>query len=253
MATVHMDMSGAIAVIRIDNLKARNAMTLDMYAQLEAILSALDLERVKGVVVTGHSTAFASGTDIAAFQDFGSTDEAMNYENDLERILRRVEQCPVPTLAAISGACTGGGAVLAAACDLRIASPSMRFGVPIARTLGNCLSIANLRRLVALIGLGRVQDMMLRARLLDAEAALASGLISEIVPEEQLLTRAAQILAEILGFAPLTIDATRGALRNLSDEATASEGYIRQCYGSQDFREGVTAFLGKRAPQWVGA
>ena len=107
------------------------------------------------VVAGADGRAFAAGTDISLFDNFRTESDALAYEGRMDRVLSAVERCPVPTIAAISGACTGGGAAIAAACDLRIAAANMRFGFPIARTLGNCLSIANLARLVALIGFAR--------------------------------------------------------------------------------------------------
>ena len=130
------------------------------------------------MVLTGAGDkAFAAGTDIGQFRDFRTADDAIAYEAKLDRVLGALERCAVPTIAAVSGACTGGGAGIAAACDLRLASaPNARFGFPIARTLGNCLSMANVARLSALIGAARVTEMIFTARLFSASEALAVGL-----------------------------------------------------------------------------
>jgi len=164
-----------------------------------------------------------------------------------------LERCAVPVIAAVSGACTGGGAGIAAACDLRIAAVGARFGFPIARTLGNCLSIANVARLAALIGPGRVTEMIFTARLLGAEEALAVGLVTEVLPDFAALMARAEALARLVaGNAPLTLRATKEGLRRLREALPADEDLVRMCYGSEDFREGMEAFLGKRAPVWKG-
>jgi enoyl-CoA hydratase/carnithine racemase len=167
-----------------------------------------------------------------------------------------LESVRVPTIAAIAGACTGAGAAIAACCDLRIGSPSARYGFPIARTLGNCLSMANYTRAAALIGIARLKDLIMRARLMDAQEMLAGGLLSEITPdEESLLTRAQSLAEEVASLAPLTLWATKEALRRVRDRMKpedAGSDLIVACYMSEDFREGVEAFLTKRQPRWTG-
>ena len=168
-----------------------------------------------------------------------------------------LERLRVPTIAAIAGACTGGGAGMAACCDLRIAAGTLRFGFPIARTLGNCLSLANYARLAALIGPARVKDMVFTARLIEAEEARAIGLVSEILPDAAALAQRAEELARLVaGHAPLTLRATKEALRRIKDRSAApgdaDHDLLLMCYMSADFREGMDAFLGKRAPAWQG-
>ena len=169
-------------------------------------------------------------------------------------MLGTLERCPVPTIAAIAGACTGGGAAIAAACDMRIASATARFGFPIARTLANCLSMSNLARFSALVGTARVIEMVYTARLFSAAEAQSAGLVSEVLPDQAALEARATELATLLaGHAPLTMRATKEALRRLRDNLPPDEDLIRLCYTSADFREGMDAFLTKRAPVWQGA
>ena len=170
-------------------------------------------------------------------------------------MLTALETCPVPTIAAIAGACTGGGAGMAAACDLRIATQASRFGFPVARTLGNCLSISNYTRLAALVGPAVVKDMVFTARLLGAEEAKSAGFIGEIVEDREALdTRADELSKHIATLAPLTLRATKEALRRIKDRMRPEEGrdLILSCYMSEDFREGLDAFLTKRTPHWRG-
>jgi enoyl-CoA hydratase len=231
---------------------ARNALTFAMYERLAEI--ATSPGDAKALVLTGAGDkAFAAGTDIAQFRAFATADDAIAYEARLDRVLGALERCAVPTIAAVAGACTGGGAGIAAACDLRIAAANARFGFPIARTLGNCLSMANIARLSALIGPARVIDMIFTARLLSAQEAQAAGLVGEILPDaDALATRATELATLVASHAPLTLRATKEEIRRLRDNLPPDEDLIRLCYTSADFREGMEAFLTKRPPVWTG-
>jgi enoyl-CoA hydratase/carnithine racemase len=235
----------------------RNALTFAMYEGVAKICSRVGQTReVKALVITGAGEkAFAAGTDIAQFLDFRDGEDGIAYERKMDRTLDVIERCPVPTVAAIAGFCTGGGAAIAAACDFRIATASAQFGFPIARTLGNCLSLANYARLAALIGPQRVKEMILLAKLFDAPAALQVGLVSEVLPDVAALhARAGELAATLASHAPLTMQVTKEALRRLQARMAEDniDDLIRLAYGSADFRDGRTAFLGKRAPRWTG-
>ncbi len=242
----------AIGYVTFNRPQARNALTFAMYEGLAAICTAAS--DIRALVITGAGEkAFAAGTDISQFRAFSGAEDAIAYEAKLDRVLGTLERCPVPTIAAIAGACTGGGAAIAAACDRRIAAANARFGCPIARTLGNCLSMANIARLASLIGPGRVAEMIFTARLLDAEEARAAGLVTEVLPDPAALAARADALARLVAsHAPLTLRATKEALRRLRDSLPPDEDLIRLCYTSADFREGMEAFLGKRTPAWQG-
>jgi enoyl-CoA hydratase/carnithine racemase len=253
-----MERKGAMVWITFNRPQARNALTWNMYNRLEAACHEINADRaVRAVVLTGAGgQAFVAGTDIGQFRAFKTEQDALDYEARGNLIMRTLESVRVPTIAAIAGACTGAGAAIAACCDLRIASPSARYGFPIARTLGNCLSMANYTRAAALIGFARLKDLMMRARLLDAQEMLGCGLISEVTADEESLLPRAQALAdEVASMAPLTLWATKEALRRARDtlmpDGTDSD-LIVACYTSQDFKEGVEAFLGKRKPIWTG-
>jgi len=241
-----------IGFVTLNRPEARNALTFGMYERLSEI--SVDPGGARALVISGAGErAFAAGTDIGQFRDFRTAEDGIAYEARLDRVLGALERCAVPVIAAVSGACTGGGAGIAAACDLRIAAVGARFGFPIARTLGNCLSIANVARLAALIGPGRVTEMIFTARLLGAEEALAVGLVTEVLPDFAALMARAEALARLVaGNAPLTLRATKEGLRRLREALPADEDLVRMCYGSEDFREGMEAFLGKRAPVWKG-
>ncbi len=247
----------SIGFITFNRPQARNALTFGMYERMAEIVDGVDGSgRIKALVLSGAGgLAFAAGTDISQFRSFSGPQDALDYEARIDRVIVRLEACVVPTIAAIAGACTGGGLAIAGACDLRIAATGAKFGMPIARTLGNCLSMANLNRLVALIGVARVKELIFTSRLVSAEDALGLGLVSEVLPDAVALAlRAAEMASQIAGLAPLTLRATKMALRRLRDDGPGAEDQdlIRMCYESADFREGLEAFLGKRKPEWRG-
>lgn len=245
-----------IATVTFNRPHARNAMTFEMYDRLADICAGAAGETgLRVIVLTGAGgAAFASGTDIAQFREITGAEEALAYEARIGRVLSAIEDCQVPTIAAIAGACTGGGAAMAACCDLRIAASDMRFGFPIARTLGNTLSLQNYARLSALIGAARVKDLIFTARLLDAREAAAWGLVHEVVDPAELKSGARDLAERIAGHAPLTLRAAKRALAVLRPEVTAEAAreLNLSCYLSEDFREGIEAFLAKRPPNWKG-
>jgi enoyl-CoA hydratase len=246
-----------IGRITFNRPQARNAFTFAMYERLAEICERANRDHaIKVLLLRGAGDkAFAAGTDINQFRAFKTPQDGLDYENRIDRVLGILETCRVPTIAAINGACTGGGAGLAACCDLRIGTRSTRIGFPIARTLGNCLSMSNVSRITALIGPARVKDLIFTARLVEAEEAASVGLLNEVVDDLAALDRRADEIARLVaGNAPLTLSATKQAVARLQKRLTREEGedLILMCYTSQDFREGLDAFLTKRAPQWRG-
>ena len=251
------EVRGDIGIITFNRPQARNAFTFAMYERLAEICTEVDeIGSVKALILTGAGgKAFAAGTDISQFRAFVTPEDAIGYEERIDRVLGILERCRVPTIAAIAGACTGGGAGIASRCDLRIGAANAKFGFPIARTLGNCLSLGNYARLAALIGAARVKDIIFTTRLVDAREALAIGLLTELIEDvDQLMLRAEEVARLVASHAPLTLQASKEALRRLLPQTAGEEGrdLILMCYMSEDFREGMDAFLNKRTPQWKG-
>jgi len=242
--------------IRVDRPAARNAMTFAMYDRIAGLCREANADAsVKAVVLTGSGDAFVAGTDIAQFVDFTEASQALEYERRMDTWLGAIEDVRVPTIAALRGPVVGGGLAIAAACDLRVAAPSARFGVPVARTLGNCFSAANLVRLAALVGLGRVKELVLTARLIDAQEARAIGLVTEVVASEEALeARVDELVEQLASFAPLTLHATKEMVRRIRARMMPEEAsdLVALCYTSEDFREGVAAFIARRKPVWKG-
>jgi enoyl-CoA hydratase len=246
---------GVVGWVVFNRPEARNAMTWPMYQQLKEACETIAADpEVRCVVFRGAGgEAFVAGTDIAQFRDFSSADDGIAYEKQMEVYLSTVESLPVPTLAVIEGWAIGGGLAIAGVCDLRIATPGSRFGVPIARTLGNCLSTENYARLVAGFGASRVKKMLLMAEPLHAEEALASGFLSEIVEPEALDGRVAEICDRLTVNAPITMRTAKEAIRRLLHSAMPpGDDLVAQSYGSRDFRIGVEAFVAKTQPKWEG-
>jgi enoyl-CoA hydratase/carnithine racemase len=255
MSELEVRQDGAVLTVLFNRPEARNAMTFAMYDGLEEACTRADADdSVRVMVLRGAGgRAFVAGTDISQFSTFTSGEDGIAYEDRISRVVNRLEDVAVPTVAAIEGPCVGGGLALAAACDLRVATESSRFGVPIARTLGNCLSMAGYARLVSMLGPARTKDIVFTARMVGADEALAAGFATEVVAAEEIDARVAELAELLATHAPITLKATKEAIRRIR-EANLPDGsdLIAEAYGSDDFRQGVAAFLDKRPPSWTG-
>jgi enoyl-CoA hydratase/carnithine racemase len=253
--TVDLSIEGGVASVTFNRPEARNAMTWAMYEQLQAICGQLREDgAVRVVRFQGAGTeAFVAGTDIAQFQSFTTGEDGVDYERRIDAAIGLLESLPMPAVAVVQGWCVGGGLAIATACDFRIATPASKFGVPIARTLGNCLSIANVARLVAAFGRSRVERLLLLADLIAADEAKACGYLLDVVPAEEIEAAAQRLCSKLATLAPVTQQVSKDTLlRLLRQSLPQAEDLIHRCYGSADFREGVQAFVAKRPPQWQG-
>ena len=252
---VRLERQGAVATVWFERPEARNALTSAMYEQFTAICESLAGDRDLRVALFrgAGGKAFVAGTDIGGFLEFESAEDGSVYEREMERHLGALLSIPAPTVAAIEGVAVGGGLNIAAACDLRIATTGSRFGTPIAKTLGNCLSMPNYARLLAGFGESRAKRMLLLGELLSAEEAQAAGFLAALVSAEEFEAAIERVVAQLLSNAPLTLAVSKEAIRRLK-ERTLPDGddLIRRIYGSADFKAGVRAFLDKTKPQWRG-
>ena len=253
---VAWDINESVGVVTLSRPEARNALTWDMYDALVAACDTAEADaNVRVLIIRGSGGAFAAGTDISQFRDFANGDAGVAYERRLDAVIDRIERVSLATIAEVDGPAVGGGCAIAMACDFRICSERARFGVPVSRTLGNCLSIANAARMVDLIGPALTRDLLLSGRLIDAREALRTGLANAIVPIDDLQQETIKIAAELSTRARSTIKATKATLLRLRDHRRpprdSADDILRECYGSAEFKEGVAAFLDGRKPRWT--
>lgn len=247
---------GPIAWITFNRPQARNAMTFAMYEELVKVCDDLeDDPDFRVLVLTGAGDkAFVAGTDINQFQTFTDPEHALDYESNIGKVIDRLESFPRPTIAMIRGYAVGGGASMALACDLRICTPDAKFGVPIARTLGNTLATGGLARLVDLVGPARTKEMLFMAKMVTADEGYTMGLVNEIVEPDDIEARTQEIAETIASHAPITIQTVKEGVRRILElrRPERFQDLILRAYMSEDFKEGVSAFLEKRKPEWKG-
>jgi len=252
------DTQGPLAILTFNRPEARNAMTWDMYQALIGACERADGDdTVRVLILRGAGgKAFVAGTDIAQFERFRTAQDALEYEARIDEVLDRLERVTKPTIAQIQGVAAGGGCAIALTCDLRVATPESTFAIPIARTLGNCLSGATCSRLVDLIGPGRVKELLFTGWFLDAAEADRLGLVTRVATSDEIEQVVRELALELASNAPLTLRATKEMMRRLMAKRRLQAGedrdLIELCYTSADFREGVAAFLEKRKPRWTG-
>ncbi|HVI74378.1 MAG TPA: enoyl-CoA hydratase-related protein [Anaeromyxobacteraceae bacterium] len=250
---------GPVRILTLDHQAKRNAVDFASLAALEEACAAAARDGVRCLVFRGAGDkAFCSGFDIAAIPT--GPQEGDRPDLAVERAMEAVEAVPCPTVAFLNGAAFGAGAELAATCDLRVARPGVQIGMPPAK-LGVVYAPAGLRRFLHLVGPARARELFFTGRPVDADEALAMGLVDRLVPADRAEGAALALAAEIAGNAPLAVQGMKRVLRLL--EAAAERGFTaeereeiaqlrRRAFESDDVREGRAAFLEKRPPRFGG-
>ena len=246
----------ACATVTLNRPARLNALDLAQWNRLGDALLELGADTaIRVVVITGAGEAFAAGGDVEEFtRTRTSAAEARAYDARVMRATRAIAEIPQPVIAAIRGACVGGGLEIACACDLRIAARSARFGIPVTR-LGMAAPPEEIAPLIDLIGVSGALELLLEARFYDAAEALAKGLVTRVVADEALADEVAASVDRIAAGAPLAVQAHKRVAREWAQRRDISQETITRAYAtidSIDFREGVAAFLAKRRPNFTG-
>ena len=256
---VYVERRDAVATLVLDHRERRNAISVSMWRELGLACASLrDDPEVRCVVLRGAGEeAFVSGADISEFGEArGSAEAERSYDEISGRGFGAVMNLEVPVIALIHGYCIGGGAALALACDLRYAADDASFAIPAAR-LGLGYAAAGIKGLIDVVGPADAKEIFFTARRYAADEALAMGLVNRVFPKLELDAAVSEIADRIAGNAPLTLRAVKRAVRDLSLEPQQRRpadvhAAVAACFESEDYREGVRAFLEKRTPRFRG-
>ncbi|HKG08498.1 MAG TPA: enoyl-CoA hydratase-related protein [Pedobacter sp.] len=252
-----VEIKGRILYLTINRAQKLNALNRETLAELAvAIASASSDNEVSGILLTGTGEkAFVAGADILEFSAFNSQQGEELAKNGQESVFNAIENSPKPIIAAINGFALGGGLELALACHIRVASDHAKLGLPEV-TLGLIPGYGGTQRLTQLVGKGRAMEMILTAEMFTAAHAEKIGLVNYVVPQEELIAKAEEILHKITQRAPLAVAGAIKAINSgLIDNVNGFKTEISEfgkCFNTNDFREGVTAFLEKRKPMFLG-
>jgi enoyl-CoA hydratase/carnithine racemase len=246
---------GHIARITFDNRPAHNALTWTMWGDLGRVCTEIAQDRdVRVVTMRGAGgKAFISGTDIGGFLSFESGQRGVEYERQVDIYIGAVEGMPQPTVAVVEGWAVGGGLALAFASDFRIATPNAKFGSPLGRTIGNCLSMKGYARLVSHVGIAQAKRILMLGEMITATELQVLGLVNVVAEPDALDGAVDEMCEKLASMAPLTIKSSKEAIRRLTYANLPNiEDLIEMVYGSEDFRMGVRNFVEKKKPEWTG-
>lgn len=259
IATIGYQSRDGVGTLTIDQVRRRNALTLDMWRQFPELLARAEADpAVRVIVLTGAGElAFSAGADISEFGDKrAGVDATVAYDEAVSRAMNAVADAGKPTIAAIRGICFGGGLALALCCHLQLAATDGRFRIPAAQ-LGLGYEFANVAKLVRRLGFAATTELLFTGAMVDAHEARRLGLVQQVFPAESFKADAGAYVATIAGNAPLTLRALVRALRELhrpeaERDGAAADALVARCFASSDYLEGQAAFREKRAPRFTG-
>ncbi|WP_114653325.1 enoyl-CoA hydratase/isomerase family protein [Polynucleobacter necessarius] len=249
---VDFQLDGSIARITFNNPSARNALSWPMYEELKRICDDIaNRPEIRVAIFRGAGDkAFVSGSDIQQFVDLRENEA---YEVAVDAIFHSLQHLPIPTIALIEGLAVGSGLLIATACDFRISTTDARFGIPVAKTLGNCLSLSNLSWIANHLGVPMVKRMLLTAELIKAPELLNSGYLYQTTSPEEIAEVTEALVKKLAALAPITQKASKVTLARLMESNLPNcTELMRETYNSVDFKEGVNAFLEGRPPICLG-
>jgi enoyl-CoA hydratase/carnithine racemase len=255
--TILVSSDAGIATVILNRPAKLNALTRPMWKRLGEVFEQLDADdAVRCIVIRGAGTkAFAPGNDIAEFEtERSNVEQARAYGNDMRRTIEAIGNCRHPVVAQIHGICVGGGLEIAGLADIRICGESSRFGVPINK-LGLVMAYAEIGALIALAGEAAALEILLEGRVFDAREAKEKGLVTRVVPDDQVEAEARASAQRIADGAPLVARWHKKFARRLRDAAPLTDAEYEEgfeCFGTEDFRIGYRAFLAKTKPEFKG-
>lgn len=252
------EVNGERADVTLNRPAVFNALTMSMYEEISDICDEIQKDkRIRTVLFKSVTErAFAAGTDIKEFLSFSSGDDGIPYEEGITVVMDKLIRLRPITIALIQGVCTGGGAALSMVCDLRYTTPALRFGYPIAQTLGNCLSNRALELLIDSMGVARTKELLLTAKLMNSDEALQAGIVNGVYASDVIVEEVEQVRSRIESLSPLALNAVKQGINRIAANRALQDGamedLIRSTYGSTDFHNAVRSFLNKEKPVWSG-
>lgn len=257
MNTVKLEKIEGIGILRMDRPEAMNALNEEVLRDLDAALDRVEEDpEIRVLILTGEGKAFVAGADIALMQGL---DEAAGYAFGRlgQQVFRRIETMDPIVIAAVNGFALGGGCELAMACDIRIAAERAKFGQPEVG-LGITPGYSGTQRLPRLVGKGRAMELIATGSIIPAETALSIGLVNRVVPQENLMEEALSMARKIAGNAPLAVSYSKKAIQQGLERCDLDEAILVEaelfgkCFATADQKEGMSAFLEKRKPEFTG-
>ena len=253
MAFVKLEQNGHVGILTIDRPEALNALNSDVLKELDAVLDGIDVNSVRCVVVTGEGPkSFVAGADISQMANLSKA-EAKEFGLLGNKVFRKLETLPMPSIAAVNGFALGGGCELALSCDIRIASENARFGQPEVG-LGITPGFGGTQRLARTVGIPMAKQMIFSAQNIKSDVALTIGLVNKVVPQEELMNEAMALANTIANNAPIAVRASKAAINegiemDLGDAVLMEPEKFSSCFESEDQRNAMKAFVEKRKPE----